>query len=90
MILEVKTCPDCNSVGHKRCLDCNGIGSEVFRCNICDGKDYVYEKNENEEYIQVSCSNCSGTGEILKTCRACNGAGNFDCSTCNGTGEIPD
>ena len=67
------------------CTDCGGSGAEKGTkpesCSICRGRGYMTVQQQTifgYTQTQKPCSNCRGTGKIVKT----------PCSNCNGKGLI--
>lgn len=78
------------------CLSCAGEGSGTKLCSSCDGRGGSYERvnrpnktmingeyAEIDNYVQeyITCSTCSGSGEVSWTCSTCGGAGSFSYTT---------
>lgn len=69
---RVEGCPDCNTTGAAK-------GTKPETCQTCGGTGRVTVQQQTMlGYMQTqrSCSNCRGTGKIIKTpCKNCNGKG---------------
>ena len=64
---------------HKECHDCNGSGaakgSSPITCPNCNGAGQV-RMQQGFFSVQQTCSQCSGTGQIIKDkCKTCGGHG---------------
>lgn len=65
-----------------KCSDCNGKGtskgSKAETCPECNGSGSVRRK-QGFFVMEVPCSKCSGSGEIIKNpCKTCGGKGNVN------------
>ena len=69
---RIEACPDCGSSGAAK-------GTKAETCETCHGTGRVTVQQQTMlGYMQTqrSCSNCRGTGKIIKTpCKNCNGKG---------------
>ena len=70
---------------HKKCGSCNGTGAEdddaYVTCSVCNGSGEIRQVSRSVfgQFVNIGvCSNCSGTGKIIKN----------TCSTCSGDGRI--